>query len=319
MRAWEVEFSDGRPRLRATEMDEPAPAQGEVVVRVRAAGVTPTELLWYPTTHTSSGAPRLHAVPGHEFAGVVAAVGAGVGGVEVGQEVFGMNDWFADGATAEFCVTRPEWIAPKPSRLSFAESAATPIGALTAWQGLFDRAKLQRGETVLIHGASGGVGVFAVQLAHRHGARVVATASASAREFLAALGADRVIDYRGERFEDDVRDVDVVFDGVGGMTLERSWSVLRPSGRLVTIAADSEGTTDERIKRAFFIVELNGGQLRGIAGMLEAGELRAFVQGEVPMSRADEAYAGTATRSGTRGKVVVVSVKPSAMKVDSRP
>jgi NADPH:quinone reductase-like Zn-dependent oxidoreductase len=300
-------------------MDEPAPAQGEVVVRVRAAGVTPTELLWYPTTHTSSGAPRLHAVPGHEFAGVVAAVGAGVGGVEVGQEVFGMNDWFADGATAEFCVTRPEWIAPKPSRLSFAESAATPIGALTAWQGLFDRAKLQRGETVLIHGASGGVGVFAVQLAHRHGARVVATASASAREFLAALGADRVIDYRGERFEDDVRDVDVVFDGVGGMTLERSWSVLRPSGRLVTIAADSEGTTDERIKRAFFIVELNGGQLRGIAGMLEAGELRAFVQGEVPMSRADEAYAGTATRSGTRGKVVVVSVKPSAMKVDSRP
>jgi NADPH:quinone reductase-like Zn-dependent oxidoreductase len=306
MRAWQVELSDGRPQLRAAEMDAPTPAQGEVLVRVRAAGVTPTELLWYPTTHTSSGAPRLHAVPGHEFAGVVAAVGTGVGGVEVGQEVFGMNDWFAEGATAEFCVSRPEWIAPKPTRLSFAEAAATPIGTLTAWQGLFDRAKIQRGETVLIHGASGGVGVFAVQLAHRHGAKVIATASASARDFLTNLGADRVIDYRNERFEDVVRDVDVVFDGVGGSTLERSWSVLSPSGRLVTIAANSEGTADERIKRAFFIVELNGGQLREIAALLEAGELRAFVQAEVPMSRADEAYAGTAHRGGTRGKLVVV-------------
>jgi NADPH:quinone reductase-like Zn-dependent oxidoreductase len=236
----------------------------------------------------------------------VAAVGAGVSGIEVGQEVFGMNDWFADGATAEFCVTRPEWIAPKPARLSFAEAAATPIGALTAWQGLFDRAKLRRGETVLIHGASGGVGVFAVQLARRHGARVIATASASAREFLTTLGADRVIDYRGERFEDVVRDVDVVFDGVGGTTLERSWSVLRPSGRLVTIAADSEGAADERIKRAFFIVELNGGQLRAISALLDAGELQAFVQAEVPMSQADSAYAAATDRGPTRGKSVVV-------------
>jgi NADPH:quinone reductase-like Zn-dependent oxidoreductase len=307
MRAWQVEVSDGRSQLRAVDMDEPTPAQGEVVVRVRAAGVTPTELLWYPTTHTSTGATRLHAVPGHEFAGVVAAVGAGVGGgVAVGQEVFGMNDWFADGATAEFCVTRPEWIAPKPARLSFAEAASAPIGALTAWQGLFDRAKLQRGETVLIHGASGGVGVFAVQLAHRHGAKVIATASAAAREFLTALGTDRVIDYRGERFEDVVRDVDVVFDGVGGSTLQRSWSVLRPSGRLVTIAADSEGAADERIKRAFFIVELNGGQLRAISALLDVGELRAFVQGEVPMSQADSAYAGAMSRGPTRGKLVVV-------------
>lgn len=306
MRAWTVDLTSGKPTLREVNAAEPRPEEGELVVCVRAAGVTPTELLWYPTTHTRSGSPRLGAVPGHEFSGVVSTNGAGTGGgFSLGQEVFGMNDWFADGATADYCVTRPEWIAPKPARLSFAEAAAVPIGALTAWQGLFDRAKLAGGETVLIHGASGAVGVFAVQLARRHGARVIATASASSREFLASLGAERVIDYRAERFEDLINDIDVVFDGVGGEMLQRSWAVLGPAGRLVTIAADSESTPDERTKRAFFIVEPKQEQLREVARLLGAGELRVFVQSEVPMSQAPMAYSGP-KRGSTRGKVVIV-------------
>lgn len=307
MRAWQVALTDGRPSLELATMADPTPTRGEVLVRVRAAGVTPTELLWYPTTHTATGARRLRAVPGHEFAGAIEAIGPDTtGGFEVGQDVFGMNSWFADGATADLCVTRPEWIAPKPARLSFAEAAAVPIGALTAWQGLYDRAKLAEGETVLIHGASGAVGVFAVQLARRRGAKVFATASASSGDFLASLGADQVIDYRNQRFEEVVHDVDVVFDSVGGTTLQRSWSVLARTGRLVTIAADSEGTTDEKAKQAFFIVEPNQAQLREVCALLDAGELRVFVQAEVPMSEAASAYAGAGKQGASRGKVVVV-------------
>jgi NADPH:quinone reductase-like Zn-dependent oxidoreductase len=149
------------------EAAKPEAGAGEVVVRVRAAGVTPTEVEWYPTTHTKTGEARAGAVLSHEFSGVVEAVGEGVTGITAGEAVFGMNDWFAEGALAEYCVTRPEWIAAKPKGVSDAEAAATPIGALTAWQGLFDRARLRAGERVLVHGGAGAVGVFAVQLARR--------------------------------------------------------------------------------------------------------------------------------------------------------
>ena len=132
-----------------------------------------------------------------------------------------MNDWYADGATAEFCITQASSIADKPKRLTHVEAASVPIGALTAWQGLFDRAKLRARERVLVHGGSGAVGLFAVQLARARGAHVIATASTHNLEFVRGLGADEVIDYRKERFEDRVGKVDVVFDTVGGETLER--------------------------------------------------------------------------------------------------
>src|SRR5262249_787889 len=154
------------PLLVAATLTQPQPADGELLIRVRAAGVTPTELLWYPTTHTKQGGVRTSAVPGHEFSGVIAVLGKGANDFSVGDEVYGMNDWFADGATAEFCLTQPQNIALKPKALTHELAATVPIGALTAWQGLFDRAKLQSGERVLIHGAAGAVGLFAVQLAH---------------------------------------------------------------------------------------------------------------------------------------------------------
>ena len=132
----------------------PEPKADEILVRIYAAGVTPTELMWYPTTHTKAGGPRLDAIPGHEFSGVVERVGTAIDTNWIGREVYGMNDWFADGATAEYCISTISSVAAKPSRLSHAEAAAVPIGALTAWQGLFDRAKLRSGERVLIHGGA---------------------------------------------------------------------------------------------------------------------------------------------------------------------
>jgi NADPH:quinone reductase-like Zn-dependent oxidoreductase len=217
MRVWRYNDSLETPGLFQAEVEPPTPGPGELLIRVQAAGVTPTELLWYPTTRRKSGEPRRHAVPGHEFSGSVAGVGADIHAhYEVGQEVFGMNDWFADGATAEFCCAPPTAIVPKPARLTHIEAASLPIGALTAWQGLFERAKLQTVERVLIHGGSGAVGVVAILLARQRGADVLTTASAQNRDFLVGLGARRVIDYRAERFEDVAKDVDVVFDAVGG-------------------------------------------------------------------------------------------------------
>jgi len=303
MRIWRL---DDAGTLVAAEMARPVAGDGELLLRVRAAGVTPTELKWYPTTHTKAGGKRLGAVPGHEFSGVVEAVAEGANtGWKAGDEVFGMNDWFADGATAEFCVTRPEWVARKPGRSSHAEAATVPIGALTAWQGLMVRANVQRGERVLVHGGSGGVGVFAVQLARHAGARVVTTASRRNLEFLRALGVEEVIDYRSGAFEEKAGQVDVVFDTVGGETLARSWGVLKPGGRMVTIAADVEGTAEERLKRAFFIVEPNGEQLAEIGKLLESGEIRAVVDCAVGMDEAGEAYAGRARGRVGRGKVAV--------------
>jgi NADPH:quinone reductase-like Zn-dependent oxidoreductase len=286
---------------------QPQPSGDELLIRVHAAGVTPTELLWYPTTHIKSGEKRSRAIPGHEFSGVVAAVGSDVRGVTIGEEIYGMNDWFADGATAEYCVTKPQWVAAKPARMTHAEAASVPISALTAWQGLFVRAKLQRGERVLIQGGAGAVGVFAVALAKWHGARVIATASARHADFLLRLGAEQVIDYRSERVEERAGAVDVVFDAVGGETLRRSWAVLKSGGRLVTIATDSEGTVDERTKQAFFIVEPNRTQLIEIGILLDSGEIQAVVDCVVPIAQASEAYAGRLKQNG-RGKVVIAIV-----------
>jgi NADPH:quinone reductase-like Zn-dependent oxidoreductase len=293
------------PILIVATLPQPQPGEGELLIRVRAAGVTPTELLWYPTTHTKDGGTRTGAVPGHEFSGVVEALGKGVHDFAFGDEVYGMNDWFADGATAEFCQTRPQNVALKPKFLTHELAATVPIGALTAWQGLFDRAKMQAGERVLIHGAAGAVGVFAVQLARLHGAHVIATASAHNIQFVKQLGANETIDYKSSPFEEQLEKVDIVFDAVGGETLHRSWAVLKAGGRIVTIAADSEGTANQRVKDAFFIVQPNQIQLREIAKLLDAGTLKAFASAIVSLGDASAAYSGAVRDKRSYGKVVI--------------
>ncbi|MBT9330972.1 NADP-dependent oxidoreductase [Acidipila sp. 4G-K13] len=307
MRAALFTGSQQEPLLEETDVPVPTPGNGEILIQVYAAGVTHTELLWYPTTHTREGGSRLHAIPGHEFSGVVTGLGAGITGFSVGDAIFGMNDWFLDGGTAEYCVAAASSIAPKPAHLTHAEAAAVPIDALTAWQGLVDRAKLQTGERVLVHGAAGAVGVFVVQLARLRGAKVIATASGGNMEFVAQLGAQRVIDYRTEAFEDEVQDVDVVFDTIGGETLQRSWKVLKSGGRMVTIVEDTSPSSDDpRAKDAFFIVEPKQEQLIGIGKLLDEGRLLVFVDAEVPFANASAAYARQVKRNLGHGKVVIV-------------
>jgi NADPH:quinone reductase-like Zn-dependent oxidoreductase len=306
MKAMQVNTSDQGSRLVLVEIPKPEAGLGEILIRVHAAGVTPGELLWYPTTHAKSGSARMHAVPGHEFSGAITATGKDVEDFKVGDEVYGMNDWFADGATAEFCITQPQNIARKPKTLSHEAGASVPIGALTAWQGLIDRAKLEPHQRVLIHGGAGAVGLYAVQLAHNRGAHVITTVSGPDIDFVKQLGANEAIDYKASRFEKDIRDMDVVFDTVGGDTLERSWNVLKPDGRMITVASNSEGTADQRVKDAFFIVEPNQKQLVEIARQIDAGHLRAFVKDAVPLNEASAAYNGAIRNEGRNGKIVIV-------------
>ena len=306
MKAMQVNNAKQGPALIAVELPQPEPGEGELLIRVHAAGVTPTELGWYPTNYAKDGSPRKGAIPGHEFSGVVAALGKNASGFEIGEEVYGMNDWFADGATAEFCVTQSQSVAPKPATLTHEEAATVPIGALTAWQGLLDRAKIQPGERVLVQGGGGAVGIFAVQLAHLHGAHVIATVSPKQLKLVADLGADEVIDYHSSRFEDRTQKVDVVFDGVGGETLDRSWNMLKSGGRMVTIASIDD-TAEQRIKDAFFIVEPNQQQLVEVAKLLDAGALRTFVNAVVPLEQASNAYSGVLTNKRGYGKVVITA------------
>jgi NADPH:quinone reductase-like Zn-dependent oxidoreductase len=302
MKAVRLRSRGGPDALIHEEAPVPKPGSGEVLVRVHAAAVTPTELEWLPTWTTRAGEPRpFPIVPGHEFSGQVHAVGSDVTNLAAGNEVFGLNDWFSDGAQAEFCVARAVDVALKPKSLDHLRAAMMPISALTAWQGLIDRAQLASGERVLVHGAAGSVGLFAVQIARRCGAHVTGTAAAHNLDFIRGLGADLALDYKSERFEDIARDMDVIFDTVGGDTLARSWDVLRTGGRLVTVATAGEQTKDERVRNAFFIVEPNRAELERLAAMTDAGELRPIVDAVFPLSDARRAY----EHKPLRGKVVL--------------
>jgi NADPH:quinone reductase-like Zn-dependent oxidoreductase len=287
------------------EAPRPTPGEGDVLIAVHAAGVTPSELQWAPTSTLADGRPRPRPViPGHEFSGVVAGLGAGVTDVAVGDEVYGLNDWYRDGAQAEFCLARAGELVPRPRSVDHAHAAVTPISGLTAWQALIERARLAAGERVLIHAAAGAVGTFAVQLARWRGARVLATAATSNLDFVRQLGADEVIDYTRVRFEEAARGVDVVLDTVGGETLERSWSLLGPGGRLVTIAADSETTTDPRVRDAFFIVRADRAQLAEVGRLVDAGSLRPVVATTLSLAEGCAAYAPR-SQGSTRGKIAI--------------
>ena len=198
-------------------------------------------------------------------------------------------------------------MAPKPRTLDYVQSAAVPLSALTAWQALFEHARLVSGQTVLIHGAAGGVGVFAVQLAHWAGAHVSATASARHRDFLRDLGADEVIDYTTTRFEEVVHAVDLVFDTRGGDTLRRSWAVVKPGGVLVSIVSPPpppEVIQGHDVRFVWFIVEPNRAELVQIGALIDGRQLRPIVDTVFPLAQARQAYE-QAERGHTRGKIVL--------------
>lgn len=255
-----------------------------MLVRVYACAITRGELEW--------PADRLPAIPSYEFSGVVAAFGPDVDGAAIGEPVYTLSGFDRDGAAADYTVVPKEFLAPKPRTLGHVESAAIPLAALAAWQALFDHGNLMDGERVLIHGAAGGVGGFAVQLARGRGAHVIGTASTNNVEIARELGADQVIDHARTRFEDVVDPVDLVFDTVGGETLERSLAMVRRGGRLVSIATEpsQERAAERGITTVYFIVEPNREQLVQIAKLADNGDLRPAIDEVFPLADARTAF-----------------------------
>jgi NADPH:quinone reductase-like Zn-dependent oxidoreductase len=290
------------------EVPTPAAGSGEVLIEVHATAVTPGELEWYPTWHTRAGAPRLQPIPSHEFSGVIEAIGPGVTGWKKGDPAYGMNDWFGDGAAAEYCLTTPAGIAPKPAAIDHLQAAAVPISGLTAWQALFERGNLEAGQRVLIHGGAGGVGSLAIQLAAWKGAFVATTVSEANMEFVRSLGAHEPIDYRKTRFEKVAADADLILDVVGGDTLARSFRMIKKGGRVVTVATNAESSGDPKVKDAFFIVRPNREQLVQLAKLIDAGAVRPIIGDALPLGRGDQAY--FPLKKANRGKTVLQVATP---------
>ena len=289
--------------LRVETVPRPQPGEGQVLVHVHSAGVNPID--WkiragYLQTFMPLDLPH---IPGFDLSGTVAEVGAGVSEFAPGDEVFGRGA----GTYAEYAVAPEGTLAPKPAAVSFDQAATLAVGGVTAWAGLFEAAKLEAGQRLLVHGGAGGVGSFAVQLGHWKGAHVIGTASAQNLDAMRALGADEVIDYAAVRFEDVLHDLDVVFDTVGGEVTDRSWGVLRPGGILVVIAGQPDADT-----AAARGVRTSGTQapevtspiLRQLAGLVESGDLEPQVGETFPLADAARAHAVSETGHG-RGRIVL--------------
>jgi NADPH:quinone reductase-like Zn-dependent oxidoreductase len=276
------------------------------LIQVGAASFTPTELQWPSTWVDRSGRDRRPVIPGHEVSGTVVGLGYGTTGFRVGDEVFGLTDWYRDGSLAEFVAVEARNLAPKPASVSHVEAAAFPMAALTAWQALFVHADLKADQTVAIHGAGGGVGTLAVQLAVSADARVIGTGRADGRDLVLRLGAERYLDLAHDRLG-DVNGVDVVFDLIGGDVLHRSGPMLRPGGSIVSIV---DAPNDERadVNSLLFVVEPNGEQLTQLARRIES--LRPVV-GKVGTLADGPRLWAEKIAGGIPGKVVLTSSGPA--------
>jgi len=300
-----VRFHDYGPSstLVVDEVPRPAPAEGELLVRVRAAGVNAID--WkFRAGYLQAYMPlELPHTPGLDVAGIVEQVGQGVSGYSAGDAVFGRGS----GTYAEYAVVPTATIAHKPSGVTFEQAATLPIGGVTAWVGLFDAGHLEAGQRVLVHGAAGGVGSLAVQLAHWKGASVIATTSTANLAYVKSLGADEIIDYSAVKFEEVVHDVDVVYDAVGGDVTDRSWGVLKQGGILVVVAGAPDPET-----AAQHGVRTSSAQppavttpiLEELARLVESGAVIAPVGPIFPLTGAAEAHAASETGHG-RGRIVL--------------
>lgn len=282
------------------ELPYPHAAENDVVVRVHAAGFTPGELDWPATWTDRAGRDRTPSVPGHELSGVVVELGYGTTGLTVGQRVFGLADWTRDGSLAEYTAVEARNLAPLPADIDHVVAAALPISGLTAWQGLFTHGRLTTGQTVLIHGAAGGVGSLAVQLAHEVGAFVIGTGRTADRDRTLALGADAFVDLDTEKL-DDAGEVDVLLDVIGGDILARSAALVREGGTLVTIAEPPE-VLPRNGRGLFFVVEPDRSQLIELANRVRDGRLTPIVGAVRPLA---EAVAAFAPDTRTRGKAII--------------
>lgn len=303
MKAVRVHEAGGVETLTYEDAPRPTPKDGEILIRVFAVGVNPVDAglragrfgrVTYPFT------------PGSDVSGVVEAVGANVTKFKVGKPVYAFLSLGTGGGYAEYAVVSEKQAATKPASISHDEAAAVPLAASTAWQALIDIAKLERDQTVLIQGGSGGVGAFAVQIAKSRGARVIATASTANQEFLKQLGTDVAVDYTTQRFEDVAKDVDVVLDCVGGETQKRSVGVVKKGGILVSIVGGPDRAACEAagIRGVGILVRPDATTLEQLTALIESGKLKAFVTQMFSLSDAAKAHEQIATRH-TRGKIVL--------------
>lgn len=283
----------------------PEPASDEILIKVRAAGFNLLDAKIRGGLGQMFGLePPL--ILGVEVAGTIEETGKDVKNFKKGDEVYVPFSPLQSGGYAEYAVAKESDAALKPQNLDFENSAAIPVAALTAWQALFEHAKLESGQSVLIHGASGGVGSMAVQLAKQKNILVIATASGANEEFVKHLGADEFIDYKQAKFEDEVKDVDAIFDTVGGDTLERSFQVLKKGGVLVTTVQPppEDKAQQSGVQALMMQLRPSSEQLQEITEMIEAGDLKPFVEKILPLSEIEKAFE-FANAGHTRGKIVL--------------
>ena len=290
--------------LKVEEVPRPEPNEDEALVRVIASSVNPADPLTLSGKYAREFGTHLPLIPGYDIAGIVEKTGANVTKLKVGDTVYGYPNF--GGGWADYVTVKEFEVAPKPKSLNFVESAAVPMGALTAWQALVDVAKLQPGQTVLIHGGSGGVGSFAIQIAKARGARVIATASTTNQALLKQLGADVAVDYTKTKFEDVAKDVDAVLDPVGKETLARSYNVIKKGGIVMSLVARPDPAQLEKngIRGAGISVHPDAEDLAEIAQLIDAGRIKPIVTQVLPLSEAIAAQQQAATHH-TRGKVVI--------------
>src|SRR3954469_3074309 len=290
--------------LKLEQVPRPEPSEDEALVRVIASSVNPADPLTLSGKYAKEFGTHLPLIPGYDIAGVVEKTGANVSKLKVGDAVYGYPTF--GGGWADY-ITVKEWeVAVKPKSLNLVEAAAVPMGALTAWQALVDVAKLQPGQTILIHGGSGGVGSFAVQIAKARGARVIATASTTNQDLLKQLGADVAVDYTKTKFEDVAKDVDAVLDPVGKETLARSYGVVKKGGILMSLVArpDPAELQKHGIRGTGIASHADADDLTEIAHLIDAGKIKPIVTKVLPLTDAVKAQQQAATHH-TRGKVAV--------------
>jgi NADPH:quinone reductase-like Zn-dependent oxidoreductase len=304
MRAIVAHAYGGPEVLKLEQVPRPGPKEDEVLVRVIASSVNPADPLTLSGKYAKEFGTHLPLVPGYDIAGIVEKTGANVTKLKVGDAVYGYPTF--GGGWADY-VTVKEWeVGPKPKSLNFVEASAVPMGALTAWQALVDVAKLQQGQTILIHGGSGGVGSFAIQIAKARGARVIATASGPNQDLLKQLGADVAVDYTKTKFEDVAKDVDAVLDPVGKDTLARSYSVVKKGGIVMSLVArpDPDELKKHGIRGAGISVHPDSEDLTEIAQLIDNGKIKPIVTQVVSLTDAVAAQQQAATHH-TRGKIVL--------------
>ena len=306
MKAVRVHEYGGPEVLKYENAPRPRPVAGEVLVRIHAAGVNPVDWKVRAGQLKHVIAYPMPMIPGWDVSGVVEATGPNVTRLKKGDEVYGQPDVVRNGTYAEFTVVPESELALKPTSIDHVHAASVPIAALTAWQGLFDVGGLRTGQKVLIHGAAGGIGSFAVQLARWKGAHVIGTASGSNQEFLRNLGAELAIDYENARFDDHVCNVDLVLDTIGGDTLKRSWKVLKKGGILVSTVEMPAAQEAEAhgVRAAMVSMKVDPDQLAEIAKLVDAGMLRPIVEAVFPLEEARHAQELSQT-GHARGKIVL--------------